>query len=87
MMNPTELEAAIRHALDDLFPGRIELMKFEPTASGKIGGFVVSPAFEGMPHMNRQDLVWEHLTRMLGPEIMRQIVSILTMTPDEVFDD
>jgi acid stress-induced BolA-like protein IbaG/YrbA len=59
----------------------------ETTRSGNVGGFVISPRFSGLSQLDRQDVLWADLRKRLSPEQLQRIVSILTMTPDEVEDD
>ncbi len=59
----------------------------EVTRSGNVGGFVISPRFAGQPQVDRQEALWEELRRHLAPDRLHRIVSILTMTPEEVDDD
>jgi len=56
----------------------------EETAGGKVGGFVISPAFEGMAQIDRQNMVWDYLESHLTKEQLLGIVSLVTLTPDEV---
>jgi acid stress-induced BolA-like protein IbaG/YrbA len=62
-------------------------IRLETTPSGNVGGFVISPRFSGLTHLDRQDVLWDELRKHLSPDQLRRIVSILTMTPDEVEDD
>ena len=55
----------------------------ETTRSGNVGGFVISPRFSGLSQLD----LWADLRKRLSPEQLRRIVSMLTMTPDEVEDD
>jgi len=59
----------------------------EVTQSGNVGGFVISPRFAGQSQMGRQETLWAGLRQHLAPDRRHRIVSILTMTPDEVDDD
>jgi len=59
----------------------------ETTESGNLGGYVVSPLFEGQSQLDRQEWLWNELKNRLSPETLHHIVSILTMTPAEIDDD
>ena len=59
----------------------------EVTQSGNVGGFVISPGFAGHSQVDRQEALWAELRRHLAADRLHRIVSILTMTPDEVDDD
>ena len=59
----------------------------EQTPSGNVGGFVISPRFAGHSQISRQEELWGELRNRLAPENLLRIVSILTMTPDEIDDD
>ncbi len=64
-----------------------EQIQLEVTQSGNVGGFVISPRFEGQSQMARQEALWTELRRYLSADRLHRIVSILTMTPEEVDDD
>ena len=59
----------------------------EQTQSGNVGGFVISSRFAGQSQVSRQEVLWSDLRKLLAPEQLHRIVSILTMTPDEMDDD
>lgn len=59
----------------------------EETPSGKLGGFVVSPTFSGKSQLERQNMLWDYLDSHLGPEGVLHIVSLVTVTPEEMEDD
>ena len=59
----------------------------ETTASGKVGGYIVSRRFERQPHEERQETLWVGLGKLLAADELRQIVAVLTMAPLEVADD
>jgi acid stress-induced BolA-like protein IbaG/YrbA len=46
-------------------------------------GIVVSPHFEGMDDIDRQDLAWKELDQHLTREERRRIAIIVTVTPRE----
>jgi acid stress-induced BolA-like protein IbaG/YrbA len=80
------MEEEVRKALlaQGFTPDQIYL---EQTQSGNVGGFVVSPRFAGHSQVSRQETLWSELRKHLTPEHLQRIVSILTMTPDEIDDD
>ena len=59
----------------------------EPTATGKVAGFLVSPRFAGMSQIERQEDLWRQLRSRLDNVTLSKVVTILTMTPDEIADD
>ncbi|MBI4955737.1 MAG: hypothetical protein HY908_27205 [Myxococcales bacterium] len=65
-------------------PAEIHL---EVTPGGNVGGFVIAKRFAGQSQVERQQALWAQLRAELRPETLHRIVSILTMTPDEVDDD
>ncbi len=79
----TALENALRRA-PKLKDSKIEL---ENAALGKVGGFIISGSFDGMSQIDRQDLVWAHIEKELESEVQMKIMSLLTLTPEEVEDD
>jgi acid stress-induced BolA-like protein IbaG/YrbA len=80
------MEEEVRQALlsAGYKPAEIEL---ETTSTGKVGGFVISRTFAGISQMERQEKLWSQLGERLDPEKLRDIVSLLTMTPEETEDD
>jgi acid stress-induced BolA-like protein IbaG/YrbA len=64
-----------------------EQIRLEVTASGNVGGFVISPRFAGQSQVDRQETLWAGLREHLAAEKLHRIVSILTMTPEEIDDD
>ena len=67
--------------------GRMDLanpvIQLETSPGGKVGGYVVSRAFEGKSQMDRQNMVWDFLEGVLTKEQQLRIISILTLIPDE----
>ena len=55
----------------------------EETPNGKVGGFLISRTFADKPQIQRQNMVWDYLDSALKPEQICQIVSLVTITPDE----
>jgi len=62
-------------------------IQLETTATGRVGGFIIAARFDGMSQLDRQDMLWNELRNYLDPATLNSIVSLLTMTPDEVADD
>jgi acid stress-induced BolA-like protein IbaG/YrbA len=62
-------------------------IQLETTATGRVGGFIIASRFDGMSQLDRQDMLWSELRNQLDPVMLDSIVSLLTMTPDEVDDD
>ena len=46
-------------------------------------GILVSPMFEGLESINRQNMIWDALDRNLEPDEKRQIQIIVAATPEE----
>jgi len=55
----------------------------EAMPTGKVAGFVVSKTFEGMPQLDRQHLIWSVLDKTFTPDQLLNIVTLITVTPDE----
>lgn len=62
-------------------------IQLETTSSGRVAGFVIAERFDGMPQLERQEMLWNDLENYLDPATLASIVSLLTMTPEEVEDD
>jgi len=58
-------------------------LDIEVTPTGRIGGFVISESFIGKSHIDRQNMLWDKLDRILDEEKRTKIIGILTMTPVE----
>jgi acid stress-induced BolA-like protein IbaG/YrbA len=56
----------------------------EPTATGRYGGFLVSEAFRGIEQVDRQTLLWMELAEHFDQGELQDIISILTLTPEEL---
>lgn len=59
-------------------------VSLEVTRAGRVGGFIVSPGFAALAQVDRQEALWRYLESKLSKEELVQIVSILTLTPDEL---
>ena len=46
-------------------------------------GILVSPMFEGLESIDRQNMIWDALDRNLEPDEKRQIQIIVAATPEE----
>ncbi len=55
----------------------------ETTPKKKVGGYVVSPSFQGNTQLVRQQRIWRLLEKKLKQNDLRRIVGILTFTPEE----
>jgi len=53
------------------------------TKTGRVGGFIISESFLGKSHIERQNMLWDNLDKMLDEEKRFKIIGLLTMTPDE----
>jgi len=58
-------------------------LDLEEGPNGKVGGFIISPTFEGKSQIERQNMLWDYLDARLDPEKARHIVSLVTITPEE----
>jgi len=76
------IEAKVRQALKGLGLEALTL-DLARTRSGKLTGFVISPSFVGLDQLERQDRVWAALEDALTAEELTQVVSLITVTPDE----
>lgn len=77
----SQLTQRIYHALAPEF-SKFEIL-LETTAQRKVGGFVISPSFQGNTQLARQQRVWRLLEKKLKQNELHRIVGILTFTPDE----
>jgi len=80
------MEEFIQHlstVLQQAFPGSTpELEQFAPLS--KVGGFLIWDGFDGVEQLDRQRLVSTALRRLLPPDELLQVTTILTATPEEV---
>lgn len=56
----------------------------EPLGNGRFRFALVSPKFKKMPHLRRQDKVWELVDRTLPREAIMDISLILAYAPSEL---
>ncbi len=66
--------------LAERFGGQAEAEEVIP---GKFRFALVSPAFTGVPHMERQDRVWELVDGLIDRETRLELTLILAFAPDE----
>lgn len=59
------------------------LVELEVAPNGKVGGFVISRSFERVDPSDRQSMVWKEFEAHLSLEKQLQIISVITLTPDE----
>lgn len=59
-------------------------VSLEVSPTGRVGGILVSPSFQGFAHVDRQERLWKFLESEFNAGELVQIVSILTLTPSEV---
>lgn len=59
------------------------LVQLDTNPGGKVGGYIVSSAFEGKSQIDRQDIVWNYLEDVLPKDKQLRIISLLTLTADE----
>jgi acid stress-induced BolA-like protein IbaG/YrbA len=62
-------------------------LDLEEHAGGKVGGFVISDTFAGMPQIDRQNLLWGYLDKRLGRDKVEKIIALVTVTPEEAQDE
>ncbi len=62
------------------------VLEIDMTPTGRFGGFVISESFSGMSHIDRQNMLWDKLDKILDEKRRLKIVGLLTMTPAEVED-
>ncbi len=58
-------------------------IQLEQSPGKKVGGYITTTTFEGVPQIERQNMLWAHLEDNLTEEELSKIVAILTLTPDE----
>lgn len=59
------------------------ILELEETPAGRVGGFVISESFSGKSQIERQNLLWDKLDKILDREKRFKIIALLTMTPAE----
>jgi len=58
-------------------------LEIEITKTGRVGGFIISESFSGKSQIERQNMLWDKLDKILDEEKRLKIVGLLTMTPAE----
>jgi len=59
------------------------IFDIEESTSNKVAGFIISKSFMEMEQIDRQNKIWDYLEENLPPDDINNIVSLLTVTPDE----
>ena len=78
------LKEKVEKALTDSASGIIDpVVELEQTSSYKVGGLIISNTFSDMDQLDRQNKIWNCLERVLQQEELLNIVSLITVTPDE----
>ncbi len=75
-----ELAEKVKRILRNAFP---RLDSLEIHDDDGIIGVLVSPMFEGLESIDRQNMIWDALDRNLEPDEKRQIQIIVAATPEE----
>ena len=81
-MTPDRADALVA-ALVSRFGGEAEAEQV--AADGRYRFAIVSPRFESMPHLRRQDDVWKVVDEVLTREETLDVSLVLTMAPDELW--
>lgn len=55
-----------------------------PSPTGRIGGTIVWQGFEGRDQLDRQNEVWAIIDKNFNDDEKRNIILIMTLTPDEL---
>ncbi|HCE46909.1 MAG TPA: hypothetical protein DET40_25460 [Lentisphaeria bacterium] len=61
--------------------------RLDVSTSGKVSGFIISRTFAGMPQFERQNLLWDYLEKLLNPDLINNIIALITITPEENEED
>ena len=75
-----ELALKVDRILRNAFP---ELEWLDIQDDDGIIGVLVSPTFEGLEAIDRQNMIWDVLDQALEPDEKRQIQIIVAATPEE----
>ena len=84
-MRTIELPLPVKKATDALRERLHATVDAEPVGTAnryRLG--VMSTQFSGMPHMRRQDLVWEIVDSVLDREESLMLTVILALSPEEL---
>ena len=79
-----ELIGALSNSASGL---RMPQFDFKRHRDGSVGGFLISPSFNGKPQLDRQKMVWDYLEGIFPKEKTRKIELLITLTPDEAADE
>ena len=85
--------ASLKQKIENVFASSISditdpVFDIEESPSHKVAGFIISRSFMDMDQIDRQNKVWDYLEQHLQPDDLSNIVSLLTVTPDEAaFDE
>jgi stress-induced morphogen len=80
-MTPIQVNR-LKRALEDHFDAEVEAERVN--AKGRYRFAVVSSRFNKMPHLKRQDAIWEVVDETLSPEASLDISLILAYAPKEL---
>jgi len=81
------MEKKLRRVLRKLGFGRKgDQISLNSSETGRVAGYIISPRFRRQTQEQRQDALWKGLEAELTKDELRLIVTILTMTPEEVDD-
>ena len=75
------LEEKIKTALEQQFPPPSSKLEIDPEDG--IIGILISPRFEGVEFIDRQNMIWDILDPLLSNEEKRQIHTIVATTEEE----
>ncbi len=80
--------ASLKQKIENVFTNAASeivdpIFDIEESPSHKVAGFIISNSFMNMDQIDRQNKVWDHLERNLPSDDLSNIVSLLTVTPDE----
>ena len=59
------------------------VVDFERSPSGKIGAVIISDSFSRKTMIDRQNLIWDHLEKVLGKNKVSKIIGLITLTHKE----
>lgn len=76
---------ALVAALKGRFGGEAEAEQVNP--NGRYRFAIVSPQFEAVPHLRRQDEAWKVVDEVLSREETLDVSLVLTYAPDEMFSE
>ncbi|MCP4347769.1 MAG: hypothetical protein GY795_19890 [Desulfobacterales bacterium] len=77
-----EFKKELEHILSEIGLENPDL-EIEATPEGRVGGFIISESFLGISQIERQNMLWDKLDKILDEEKRLKIIGLLTMTPAE----